>query len=418
MRRILSIIMLFTLGLTLTGCVMEPGETINVTGVTFKLNGDNIVNMTTGESFLDYGFVAKDGDDDISSFVTIEGEYDIRTPGVYFIEYVLDYNGEETRLLRAIIITETTVVMNPDEVLYDGTCDNVEIHYLYLEAMGDSTLIDCGDFEILIDAGLKSTGTNIVVPYLQDYVTDGIIELVIATHPDADHIGGFVGLSGELGIFDAFTVLRVLDYGYTKTTNTHEQYAELRDASGALVCNGHDALTSANLCQPYYTITEDLILRVIDTGFYENHDSTNDNENSIVVMLEHKDLKFLFTGDAEFDAEAYMALNLGKVDVYKAGHHGSHTASSEALLTVISPTDIILSVYFPDDDDGENGYGIPQQESLDRMFGYTDNIYATSVNGHIVIVSDGMSYSITGSINSVLLKDSTWFLDHRTYPTD
>jgi len=410
--------MLLTLGLTLTGCVVEPGETVNVTGVTFKLNGDNVVNMTTGESFLDYGFVAKDGDDDISSFVTIEGEYDIRTPGVYFIEYVLDYNGEETRLLRAIIITETTVVMNPDEVLYDGTCDNVEIHYLYLEAMGDSTLIDCGDFEILIDAGLKSTGTNIVVPYLQDYVTDGIIELVIATHPDADHIGGFVGLSGELGIFDAFTVLRVLDYGYTKTTNTHEQYAELRDASGALVCNGHDALTSANLCQPYYTITEDLILRVIDTGFYENHDSTNDNENSIVVMLEHKDLKFLFTGDAEFDAEAYMALNLGKVDVYKAGHHGSHTASSEALLTVISPTDIILSVYFPDDDDGENGYGIPQQESLDRMFGYTDNIYATSVNGHIVIVSDGMSYSITGSINSVLLKDSTWFLDHRTYPTD
>jgi len=415
MKKILSSILLLTLVLTLSGCVLEPNDTI--TGITFKLNGDNIVNVTTGENFLDYGFIAKDGDKDITSFVTIDGEYDVRTPGVYFIEYVLNYNGEETRLLRAIIVTETTVVMDPDEILYDGTCDNVEIHYIYLEAMGDSTLIDCGDFEILIDAGLKSTGTEIVVPYLQDYVTDGIIELVIATHPDADHIGGFVGLSDELGIFDAFTVERVLDYGYTKTTNTHEQYAELRDASGALICNGHDALTGVNLCQPYYTITEDLILRIIDTGFYENHDSTNDNENSIVVMLEHKDLKFLFTGDAEFDAEAFMALNLGVVDVYKAGHHGSHTASSEALLSVIQPTDIILSVYFPDDDDGENGYGIPQQESLDRMFGYTDNIYATSVNGTIVIVSDGTSYTINGAVNNTLLKDSIWFLEHRTYPT-
>ncbi len=416
MKKILSIIMLLTLVVALSGCVID-GSTAS-SGVTFKLKGDNVVVLTTGESYLDYGFTAKDGTKDISSSVKIEGEVDNRTPGVYFIEYVLNYNGEETRLLRAIVVNETIVIMDPNEVLYDGTCDNVEIHYIYLEAMGDSTLIDCGDFEILIDAGLKSTGTEIVVPYLQEYVTDGVIEILIATHPDADHIGGFVGLSDELGIFDAFTVLRVLDYGYTKTTNTHEQYAELRDASGALVCNGHDALTSANLCQPYYTITEDLILRVIDTGFYENHDSTNDNENSIVVMLEHKDLKFLFTGDAEFDAEAFMALNLGKVDVYKAGHHGSSTASSEALLSVIQPEDIILSVYFPDDDDGENGYGIPQQESLDRMFGYTDNIYATAINGTIIIVSDGESYTITGSLNNTLLKDSDWFADHRTYPTN
>ncbi len=416
MKKVLSFLMISILVLSLSGCTLEPSTVDG--GIEFKLNGDNIINITTGESYLEYGFIAIDGEEDISSYVTTEGELDARTPGVYFIEYVLNYNGEETRLLRAIVVTKTEIIMDPDEVLYDGTCDNVQIHYLYLEAMGDSTLIDCGDFEILIDAGLKSTGTEIVVPYLQDYVTDGIIEILIATHPDADHIGGFVGLSGQLGVFDAFTVERVLNYGYTKTTTTHEQYAELRDASGALVCNGHDALTSSNLCQPYYTITEDLILKIIDTGFYENHDSTNDNENSIVVILEHKDLTFLFTGDAEFDAEEFMADTLTTVDVYKAGHHGSHTASSEALLSVIQPIDVILSVYFPDDDDGENGYGIPQQESLDRLFGYTDNIYATGVNGHIVLISNGTTYTITGSINSTLLKDSIWFNSHRTYPTE
>jgi len=391
---------------------------ITLSSIDFKLIGDTIIELGLDEEYIEEGFIALENGESIVENVSIEGVIDNTVLGVYFLEYVLNYNGEETRLLRAIVVAEIVIVMDPDEVLYDGTCDNVEIHYLYLDAMGDSTLIDCGDFEILIDAGLKSTGTNIVVPYLQDYVTDGIIELVIATHPDADHIGGFVGLSGKLGVFDAFTVERVLDYGYTKTTTTHEQYVDLRDASGALVCNGFDALNNTNSCQPYYTITEDLILRVINTGFYENHDSTNDNENSIVVVLEHKDLTFLFTGDAEFGAEEFMADFLGQIDVYKAGHHGSKTASSEALLSVIQPTDIILSVDFPDDDDGENGYGIPQQESLDRLFGYTDNIYATGVNGHIVLVSNGTTYTITGSINSVLLKDSVWFSEHRVYPTE
>lgn len=389
----------------------------DISYIDFRLNGETIIELEIGDEYLEEGFIASDNGESIVDSVVIEGTVDENTIGVYFIKYILTIDEDEVTLLRAVTVVNSTFT-DPDEIMYDGICENVEIHYIDLGAMGDSTLIDCGDFEILIDAGLKSGGTNIVVPYLQNFVTDGIIEILIATHPDADHIGGFVGLSGELGVFDAFTVERVLDYGYDKTTNTHEQYAELRDASGALICNGHDALTSADLCQPYYTITEDLILRVIDTGFYENHDSSNDNENSIVVILEHIDLTFLFTGDAEFDAEEFMADYLGQVDVYKAGHHGSHTASSEALLSVIQPTDIILSVHFPDDDDGENGYGIPQQESLDRLFGYTDNIYATGVNGNIILVSNGSTYIITGSINSILLKDSVWFSEHRVYPTE
>ena len=111
-----------------------------------------------------------------------------------------------------------------------------------------------------------------------------------------------------------------------------------------------------------------------------------------------------------------MATLLEHVDVYKAGHHGSKTASSQSLLEVITPNDIILGVYFPEDDDGENGYGIPQQESLDRMFAFTDNIYATGVSGTIIITSNGTTYSIVGENNTTLFKDSQWFADHRIYP--
>ena len=414
MKKILLLILTLVGIIGLAGCI----NTTTIEGVEFQLNGDLIVNITTAESYLELGYTATDNGEDINSYVSSTGTVDSSTPGTYILKYTLIYNGKTMELIRAINVVETTEVANPDAILYNGSCANVQIHYIDLGSMGDSTLIDCGDFEILIDAGLKSAGTEVIVPYITPFVGDGILELVIATHPDADHIGGFVGLSDQDGIFDAFTVLRVLDYGYTKTTTTHEQYAELRDNSGALVCSGDDALNSRNLCQPYYTITADLILGVIDTGHYDGVDTNNDNENSIVVLLEHGERTYLFTGDAEFEAEEHMATILSHVDVYKAGHHGSKTASSQAMLDSITPNVIILGVYFPEDDDGENGYGIPQQESLDRMFGFTDDIYATGVSGTIIITSDGTSFSVSGALNTTLLKDSSWFASHRTYPTE
>lgn len=413
MKKILLIIITLVLTVTLAGCL--PAGECECSEVVFKLEGENIVNITTGQSYVEPGYIAMDGTTGIGSSVTVVGTVDNTEAGTYFLEYTLDYNDEKTTLLRVVIVSETGVVIDADTVLYDGTCENVEIHFIDLGAMGDSTLIDCGDYEIIIDAGLKSAGSNVIIPYLEDYISDGIIELAIATHPDADHFGGFIGLSGTNGIFEEYVVEKVLDFGYTKSTTTYTQYEELRDSEGALVCSGDDALNSRNLCQPYFTITEDLILRVVDTGHYDGEDTSNDNENSIVVILEHKDLTYLFTGDAEFNAERIMAEDLGHVDVYKAGHHGSNTASSNSLLAAITPDTIILSVFFPADDDQENGYNIPPQTSLDRLFSYTDEIFATGTNGTIVISSNGTSYTVTGSDNNTLFKDSTWFSTHRTY---
>ncbi len=368
----------------------------------FQLIGDVIVEHAIGEEYIDEGFIALEGNTDISSFVTVFEDVDVNTSGIYLIEYTLTYDDVETILLRAVVVNSS--------YLYNGVCENVEIHFIDLDAMGDSTLIDCGDYEILIDAGTPSVGENLVVPYIETYVTDGIIELVIATHPDYDHFGGFI----DDGVFGSFEIEEILESGYFKDTIVYGDFVAARDLTGAKVCTGLKALNSVDGCQPVYQITKDLSLTVIDTGNYDGLDS-NHNENSIVVLLEHKDLKYLFTGDAEFDAEAHMAQFLMEVDVFKAGHHGSKTANSATLLDVILPTDIILSVHFPEDD-GENQYYIPQQEALDRMFLYTDNLYATGTNGHIVIESNGTTYTITGSLNSTLLKDTDWFSTYRTYP--
>lgn len=404
--------------LVLLRAVVIVDNTFIAPNLEFRLLGTNIIDITTGETYLEAGFEAVAGEIDLSGSVSISGEIDNTKAGVYFLEYSISYEEENYNLLRAVVVTETTIVVDPEIVLAPGECTNVEIHYMDLGSMGAATIIDCGSFEVVIDAGLKSAGSNVLVPYLNTLVDDSTIELVIATHPDADHIGGYVGLASVDGIFDTFIIERVLDYGYTKSTTTHEQYVELRGLSGALICSGDDALNSKNLCQPYYMITENMKLSIIDTGHYDGEDTTNDNENSIVVLLEHGDNSFLFTGDAEHNAEALMQVNLNHVDVFQAGHHGSHTANSDILLNKITPTDIILIVDFPDDDDGENGYGIPQQESLDRMFAQTDNIYATGVSGTIIVSSNGTTYTITGEINTILLKDSTWFSTRRIYTGD
>lgn len=407
MKKIMVFWMLLIGIITLSGCV----KTSNVEPISFILKGDVVLEITSLETYTDLGFTATKGDLDLSSYVTTTGLVTEGTIGIYYIEYVLTYDGTVSSLIRAITIVPAYAADDPDRILYDGTCENVEIHYIDLNAMGDSTLIDCGDYEIVIDAGTPGVGRDLVVPYLQEFVTDGIIELVIVTHPDYDHFGGFTGD----GVFSSFVVERILDFGYEKDTNIYDVYELDRFSENAIVCSGSDALAGVEGCQPYYTITEDLVLTVIDTGNYDGKDS-NHNENSIVVLLQHGDLSFLFTGDAEFEAEGHIIDFLEHVDVYKAGHHGSKTANSEIFLADISPSDIIISVHFPDDDDGENQYSIPQQEAINRLFSHTDNIYATGVNGNIVLVSNGTTYTITGSENNTLFKDSPWFAEHRVYP--
>ena len=415
MKKILILTLLMVGTTLLSGCTLDSTNRAVVykEGVKFELVGDTVISITTVDSYIEEGFIALDETTDISSNVVITGDVDTSIAGLYLVEYTLTYGDVVKSLLRAVYVIDSDLIADPDEVLYDGSCENIEIHFIDLEAMGDSTLIDCGDFEILIDAGTSAVGRDLVVPYLLDFVTDGIIELVIATHPDSDHFGGFI----DDGVFGSFIVERILDFGYEKDTLVYDDYEEYRNLENALVCSGSEALEGINNCQPYFTITEDLILRVIDTGNYDGLDG-NHNENSIVVLLEHGDLSFLFTGDAEFESEEHMALTIGEVDVYKAGHHGSKTANSQVFLDAIMPDTIIISVDLYDDDDNENRYGIPQQEAIDRLFGVTDDIYVTGTMGHIVVTSDGTNYTIVGEENTILFKDSEWFLAHRTYPTE
>lgn len=134
MKKIMVFWMLLIGIITLSGCV----KTSNVEPISFILKGDVVLEITSLETYTDLGFTATKGDLDLSSYVTTTGLVTEGTIGIYYIEYVLTYDGTVSSLIRAITIVPAYAADDPDRILYDGTCENVEIHYIDLNAMGDS----------------------------------------------------------------------------------------------------------------------------------------------------------------------------------------------------------------------------------------------------------------------------------------
>ena len=160
------------------------------------------------------------------------------------------------------------------------TTDELEVHFIDV-GQGDSILIDLGETEVLIDGGGKSPG---VVTNLKNCV-DGAIEVMVATHPHADHIGGLIA------VLDAFEVEEIWLNGDTSTSKTYQEFMSRVSAEDASI---HEALRGQSIDVDGLTFhilhpTEPLVGDI--------------NNNSIVLRLSYGDIDFLFTGDAEKEAE-------------------------------------------------------------------------------------------------------------------
>jgi beta-lactamase superfamily II metal-dependent hydrolase len=245
--------------------------------------------------------------------------------------------------------------------------DKLQVHFIDV-GQGDAILIDLGTTEILIDAGEKSPG---VTGYMEDYV-DGHLEVVVATHPHADHIGGLIE------VLDEFDVDEVWVNGDEATSKTYTDFMAEANDEGAQV---HEARRGDTIVAGTLTFH---VLNPIDPLF----DNTNDN--SIVLSLRYGSIDFLFTGDAEIEAEASMisAGILSDIDILKVGHHCSRTASSAAFLSIIKPAVAIYTAAVG------NTYGHPHAESLAALQSIGATIYGTDTLGTIVISTDGTSYTI------------------------
>lgn len=319
-------------------------------------------------------------------------------------------------------------IIPQDKPQEDIITDDLQIHFLELgnNSPGDCTLIKTGDTEVLIDAGSTESSAGTIVPYIQRYCTDGILEYVIATHADADHIAAFVGTTAIDGVFESFVCETIIDFAQTtKTTDLYQKYVELREeevAAGARHYTALECWNQQNGALRTYELAEDITLNILYQKYYEEKSSI-ENNYSVCTLLSQGSNYYLFTGDLEASGEkSLVELNdLPKCKLYKAGHHGSKTSSTEELLAEIQPEIVVANCC------SGGKHDFPHQEFIDNVSVYTDKVYipmmkATnekgfeSLNGNIVVSSNGGEVKVQCSNNNTLFKDTEWFKKNRTTP--
>lgn len=243
----------------------------------------------------------------------------------------------------------------------------LEVHFIDVD-QGDATLVMGPGVTILIDAGRHDR--NDVVPYLRSAGVERI-DLLVGTHPHADHIGQFPQVMG------AFPVKEVWLSGDVHTSRTFERALDaILDSEAGY----HEPRAGER------TMIGDVLIEVIHpevvTGDFNN--------GSIGLRLVYGDVAFLFTGDAEAEAEAEMIArghNL-RAQVLQVGHHGSSTSSTEAFLREVQPQVAVYSAGVG------NPYGHPHREVVERFEKLGIPLYGTDVYGTIRVRTDGRTFEV------------------------
>jgi len=243
---------------------------------------------------------------------------------------------------------------------------------------GDATLIEAGDTAILVDGGDGSVeAQDSLEDFLQAWHIQDI-DLMVATHPHADHIGGLIDV---LALYD---VHEIWTNGDTSGSQTYGDFAL------AVVQEQAAGATLREVTRGYTAEFDGLNISVLHPPSLTG----DTNEDSLVLRLTCGMVDILLVGDATTDSEASMLAEEGlltDVEVLKVGHHGSNTSTSDAFLTAVTPEDAVISV------GAGNTYGHPHQQTLDRLAARGVTVYRTDEDGTVTLTSDCDTYSITTS---------------------
>lgn len=325
---------------------------------------------------------------------------------------------------------------------------DLSIHFIDMgnEWAGDCVYIKAGDTDMLVDAGSRAGSVPTIRAYLDNYVTDGVLEYVIATHADRDHIAGF---AASTSIFDIYECETIIDFPRTdKDTATYEDYVANRDAeveAGAVHYTALECYKEENGAKRVWNLSEDVTMTILYQEFYENS-SPDENNYSVCFILTHGERHFLFTGDLEKEGEESLVEHnkLPEVVLFKAGHHGSPTSSNDVLLSVIKPKIVCVCCCAGCGEyTANNANTFPSQAMIDRVAKYTDRVYVLCaidtvfvpgtddkddklesvgerymLNGNIAVTSSESEVAVNCSNNNTLLKDTEWFKNNRETPPE
>lgn len=314
----------------------------------------------------------------------------------------------------------------------------LKIHFLELgnKYTGDSILIQVGEYDILVDAGSRSNSVNTIKQYIDSNIQDDTLEYVIATHADRDHIAAFAG-NGETSLFSHYKTGTIIQFPKTdSTTVTYQNYltmVEKEKQEGAKVYTALECYNNQDGCSRIINLGFGVELEILYNYYYE-HTSADENNYSVCFIINQGDNHFLFTGDLEAEGEEKLIEynTLPEVTLFKAGHHGSKTSSTEALLNIIKPEIIVFTCVAGSYEYTQNKNNtFPTISVLERISHYTDKVYVTSeaisecsnrecsdtgyksLNGNIIILSSSDGVNVTGSNHDKTLKETDWFKTNR-----
>lgn len=273
-----------------------------------------------------------------------------------------------TRLLPALSAATVLAAASGLVWLAAFSAEDNRLQVTFLDVgQGEATLVEApGGARLLVDGGPSG---EVIQEALGRHLPfyDRRIDLIVLTHPSADHMSGLV------------TVLQNYDVGAVLTSPAEEDTGAFRAWQQAVTESGVPALTAHRGQQ--VQLGDDAIIEVLNPPLGTL--PSDPNEGSLVLRLTAGEVSFLLTADATTDTERTLIRSNADVgaQVLKVGHHGSRTSTSQPFLDAVDPAIDIISV------GADNGYGHPTSQVLDRLAG--DLVLRTDLHGDITISTDG-----------------------------
>lgn len=245
----------------------------------------------------------------------------------------------------------------------NGGEETITVRFLNV-GQGDAVLLSQGSFQVLIDGGRDP---QLLAELLGRYMPlwDGTIEAVVATHPDEDHIGGLLGISGR------YRVGALLETGIESKASFFSRWKSFAQSVQRIEVFSPLAMVFPNGAR-LETISP-------EEGGEHLENKSSSNDSGIVLRLVFGNHCFLFTGDISEDKESFLPAE--EAEVLKVSHHGSKNSTSEAFLDRVRPKQVVISV-------GKNSYGHPSSELLERLQKKGVEILRTDESGTITFRCD------------------------------
>lgn len=289
--------------------------------------------------------------------------------------------------LLAVLLTLAALILGIQ--IGPKTEGKLTVHFLDV-GQADAAILQCGDQVMMIDGGNSADG-SLIYTYLSETLGIRHIDYMVATHAHEDHIGG---LSSALNACTVGTVYSPVTSYSSKQFSSLTKYVQ-QQGKRLTVPRVGDTLSLGDATVQFLSPAK----KYGDT-----------NNTSIVVRVVHGSNTFLFTGDAEWEAEHDMVSSGYDLSakVLKVGHHGSDTSSSYVFLREVMPQHAVISC------GAGNSYGHPSAEILSRLRDIGAAVYRTDLQGTITCVSDGSTLSFsTSSDETAHSVGMAWRLDDR-----